>query len=237
MMAADRLDTPPAATADAPQGAFAGFPRGVRSTPVPNPVFGALLEQIDDLAELKCILRVIWLLHEKRGARVVSLRELLADRTLVAALSADGAPDPAAVRRALARAARRGVLATATDDTGQRLFALNGEPDRTALHKRAAHGPPLAPSGGPAPWEAATERPNIFAIYEDNVGMITPIIAEELKKAEADYPEHWIEDAIREAVSLNRRSWRYIVRILERWRHEGRGDGEPGKHPAKASRY
>ena len=226
------------AVADAKRpGAFAGFPRGVRSTPVPNPMFGALLEQIDDLAELKCSLRVIKLLHEKRGARVVSLRELLADRTLVAALSADGAPDPASVRRALVRVVERGVLATATDDKGQRLFALNGEPDRAALHNLAARGTPSATANGPAPWAAATERPNIFAIYEDNVGIITPIIAEELKKAESDYPEHWIEDAIREAVSLNRRSWRYIVRILERWQHEGKDDGESGARTTKASRY
>ena len=35
------------------------FPPRVRYTPVPNPLFGPLLEQIDDLAELKCTLRVI----------------------------------------------------------------------------------------------------------------------------------------------------------------------------------
>ena len=237
MMAAER-QTEGQASGRRP-GAFAGFPRDVRSTPVPNPVFGALLEQIDDLAELKCALRVIRLLHDKRGARVVTLRELLADRTLAVALSPDGAPDPQAVRRALARVVERGVLATTTNGKGQRLFALNGERDRAALSRLAADGASanVAPSGGPEPWEAATERPNIFAIYEDNVGMITPIIAEELQKAEADYPEGWIEDAIREAVSRNRRSWRYVARILERWRHEGRHDGKPGARTTKTSRY
>ena len=241
MMAATRRPPPPA---EAQPGAFAGFPRGVRSAPVPSPVFGSLLEQIDDLSELKCILRVIWLLHQKKGPRFVTLNEVLADRTLAAALSPDGAPDPDAVRRALGRAVRRGVLATAvippnagTDGAGQRLFALNGEQDRAALARLAGDAAPRPRFGEPMEWEAATERPNIFAIYENNVGMITPMIAEELERAEADYPAEWIEDAVREAVSLNRRSWRYIARILERWKHEGRDDGEPRRRTSKTSRY
>lgn len=234
MMTAERRPPPPA---EARPGTFAGFPRGMRFVPVPGPIFGSLLEQFDDLAELKCVLRVIWMLHRKKGARFVTLSEVLADRTLAAALSPDGAPSPDAVRAALARAVRRGVLATAAGDAGQRLFALNGEQDRAALARLAGAGAPSPRSDDPMEWEAATQRPNIFAIYEDNVGMITPMIAEELERAEADYPAEWIEDAVREAVSLNRRSWRYIARILERWKHEGRDDGEPGRRTAKTSRY
>ena len=242
MMTAERRATAPADTQGAP---FTGFPRGMRFVPVPGPIFGSLLEQIDDLAELKCILRVVWMLHRKKGTRVVTLTEVLADRTLAAALSLDGAPDPDAVRAALAGAVRRGVLATAGDTAGQRLFALNSEQDRAALARLAGDGAPPPPhltgsgqgSTDPMEWEAATKRPNIFAIYEDNVGMITPMIAEELERAEADYPAEWIEDAVREAVSLNRRSWRYIARILERWKHEGRDDGEPGRRTTKTSRY
>ena len=55
---------------------FSGFPRRVRSLPVPSPLFGELLEDIDDLSELKCLLRVIWLLQQKRGyPRYVTLAE------------------------------------------------------------------------------------------------------------------------------------------------------------------
>jgi DnaD/phage-associated family protein len=241
-MAAERH---PPAPAETRAGTFGGFPRGVRYVPVPSPVLDELLTQIDDLAELKCVLRVIWLLQRKRGSpRFVTLSEVLADRTLAAALSPDGAPDPDAVRRALGRAVRRGVLATTvipakagTDGSGRRLFALNSEQDRVALARQAGDDAAASRSREPAPWEAAVERPNIFAIYEDNVGMITPMIAEELERAEADYPTEWIEDAVREAVSHNRRSWRYIARILERWKHEGKDDGESGTRTAKTSRY
>jgi DnaD/phage-associated family protein len=75
----------------------------------------------------------------------------------------------------------------------------------------------------PAP---AMDRANIFTLYEQNIGILTPLIAEELKEAEKTYPASWIEDAFKEAVRLNKRSWRYISRILENWAAQGKGCGE-----------
>jgi DnaD/phage-associated family protein len=63
------------------------------------------------------------------------------------------------------------------------------------------------------------------------------MIADELKEAEELYPSTWIEEAFREAVSQNKRTWRYIARILERWEREGRTDGEPGRHLKKTGYY
>ena len=214
---------------------FPGFPRQVRYTPVPSPLFGPLLAQIDDLAELKCTLRFIWLLHQKRGfPRFVTLKELLADRTLVDALTADG------VRRALGLAVSRGTLIAATtgrNGDADRVYALNREEDRNALARITDE---IAGEGVPAdtpPWEGAPERSNVFALYEDNIGMLNPMIADELREAEELYPLDWLEDAFREAVGQNKRSWRYISRILERWEREGRSNGEPGRHLKKAGYY
>ena len=55
--------------------------------------------------------------------------------------------------------------------------------------------------------------------------MLTPMIADELREADKQYPETWIKDAIKEAVTLNKRNWRYIARILEHWSTEGKDDG------------
>ena len=66
-------------------------------------------------------------------------------------------------------------------------------------------------------------------MYEDNIGLLTPIIAQELKDAELTYPADWIEDAFREAVSYNKRNWRYVQRILEKWAANGRGTDSGGK--------
>lgn len=72
---------------------------------------------------------------------------------------------------------------------------------------------------------------NIFALYESNIGQLTPMITEELKAAERDYPAEWIEDAIKEAVDHNKRNWKYVEAILKRWQTDGRDSG--GVHQQK----
>jgi DNA replication protein len=70
--------------------------------------------------------------------------------------------------------------------------------------------------------QAQIERPNIFILYEQNIGLLSPLIADELKDAEDQYPSEWIEAAFREAVLQNKRKWSYIRAILRRWETEGR---------------
>jgi DnaD/phage-associated family protein len=70
------------------------------------------------------------------------------------------------------------------------------------------------------------ERPNVYTLYEQNIGLLTPIMAEKLQDAEGLYPQEWINAAFEEAVLNNKRNWRYIERILERWTLEGRQSGK-----------
>jgi DnaD/phage-associated family protein len=69
-------------------------------------------------------------------------------------------------------------------------------------------------------------RPNAFRLYEQNIGPLTPLIADQISRAIEEYPDDWIEDALSEAVAYNRRSWRYVTRILENWQAAGRKDQE-----------
>ena len=223
---------------------FNGFPDRVRSVPAPAPLFGALLEQIDDLAELKCLLRILWLLQQKKGyPRFVTHSEALADRALATAI---GSEDHA-ISTALDACVRRGTLAMAiidNDGNEERLYALNTGRDRRALAQATSDAFVVGHSQTeptPEPWDATIERPNIFALYESNIGMLSPMIADELKEAETLYPQEWIADAFREAAVQNVRNWRYIVRILESWEREGRrrgqGDGKSRRYSKKVSRY
>ena len=216
---------------------FHGFPEKLRYTPVPAPLLGSLLGQIDDLAEMKVILRAVWLLHQKRTyPRYCLLADFLNDLTLVAAL---GGPSLAEVniRRSLDRAVKRGTLASATIH-GTIAFTLNVDRDARALHqmsddKQADYPPEKDPSA----WDGSTDQPNIFAMYEDNIGMLNPMIAEELKIAESSYPPTWIEESFRIAVVQNKRSWRYIANILDRWEREGKTDAGPLQSPTQTSYY
>lgn len=74
------------------------------------------------------------------------------------------------------------------------------------------------------------ERKNIFRLYEENIGIITPMMAEILKEDEKEYPAIWIIDAIQIAVERNKRNWSYVRGILKKWKKEGR-DGKDRKNP------
>lgn len=210
-------------------------PNNVRYTPVPNSIFGPVLEQIDDINELKCILRVIWLLHQKKGyPKYVGIKELLSDRILAKSLSESNEDLVTTIQDSLERAVAQGIMITnnkGDNGTFESLYALNlKNVDLNTVNRDTTDEESFG--NIPAP-ENIEQRPNIFSLYEDNVGLLTPMIAEKLKEAEDLYPRTWIEKAFREAVENNKRSWRYIITILNSWERQGRADGGTGRHPEK----
>ena len=71
---------------------------------------------------------------------------------------------------------------------------------------------------------ATTANENLRKIskfYEENIGMLTPAIAESLKDIAEKYPPGWFQEALKEAVKSEHRNLKYIEAILERWRTEG----------------
>jgi len=208
---------------------FSGFPPGkVRSVSIPEPVFTELIPLIDDLAELKLTLHVLWRLGRQRGkVRYLRRAELASDQALLSGL---GDVPAETLSGTLERAVERGTLLrikASIGETTEELYFANTPRGRAAVEA-------IARGEWPDELESAG-RPNIFTLYEQNIGLLTPLIADELREAEQAYPPDWIEDAFREAVSLNKRSWKYIRAILERWRTEGRGD-ETGRRPREADR-
>ena len=208
---------------------FSGFPSGkVRNVNIPEPVFTELIPLIDDLAELKLTLHVLWRLERQRGkVRYLRLADLLTDQMLLSSL---GHTDTRLLSEALEHAVERGTLlrvAANQGGTSEEIYFANTPKGRAAAEA-------IARGEWPNELESAG-RPNIFVLYEQNIGMLTPLITEELREAEQTYPPEWIEEGFREAVSLNKRSWKYIRAILESWRTEGRGD-ETGRRPREADR-
>ena len=211
---------------------FAGFPSRMQFTAVPNFFFSTVLPQISDIAELKTTLHIFEALHRKRGyPRFTTYRELLSNKSLVSSLRETAKSPDEALRNALEMATRRGTilhLVLDRDGVSENVYFLNTERDRQIVAK--IQNGELSLSGLKAKGQTYTEveteeQPDIFTLYEQNIGMLTPMIAEELLEAEKLYPVTWIKEAFKEAVSLNKRSWRYIARILERWATEGKSDG------------
>ena len=220
---------------------FSEFPKNVRFTPVPNHVFGPLLEQINDLSELKCTLRIIWLINQKKGyMRYVTLDELIIDKVLARAIDKNGVSFSTKIQSVLDQTVNRGTLITCgIDNKGshRQIYMVNTDHSRKIIDRIRKEGTSLCVVPRSDPDMGAVSRPNIFVLYEDNIGVISPMIAEELIEAEKTYSIRWIEEAFREAVGNNKRNWRYIARILERWETEGKQNGNVGRYPKENSYY
>ncbi|MDD5189958.1 MAG: DnaD domain protein [Dehalococcoidales bacterium] len=209
---------------------FAGFPARSDFTPVPAVFYSLLLPEIDDIDELKITLQLFRLLYPRKGfPRYVTLTELMNDANVGTSLKSGGENGNAPLTRGLEKAVKRGAilsLQVAKGDIAETIYLLNTAADREALEKIREGEISLTgldvKSSGRA---VAMAPPNVYTLYENNIGILTPLVAEELKDAEKNYPVQWIEDAIREAVNANKRNWRYIARILERWQTEGKKDG------------
>jgi DNA replication protein len=168
--------------------------------PLPDSFFTREVPKIQDLAELKVVLYVFYLVLRKPDhTQFVTYKEL---KTESCRLSAELGEET--LHQALDSAVEHCAILHST-------LNINGMLEDVYSLTVDSYQPPTI---------------NVFALYEQNIGMITPLIAEELKDAERLYPPQWIEEAFKIAVTLNKRSWKYIARILERWASEGKDSGE-----------
>ncbi len=212
-----------------------GFPRGVQFTPVPDPLLASLLEEIDSLGELKVVLRAVHALHKQRKVPAsIPFNELYSDRTVAAMLGVSGDELERTVDTAVESAIDRGIFLIAISDHGNRGIYLNTEPVRRALARQGIDFS-IKTVETAETWpdtEAALTKQDAVTFYEQNIGTVTPIVADNLHAALEEHPEDEVRLAIRKAAEANARSWNYIAAILRRWAEEGRpeelDDGRDG---------
>jgi DnaD/phage-associated family protein len=223
--------------------AFEGFPAGkLAQSDLPSLFFQQILAQVDDLAELKVILFALWYLGQQESKTAAIAYETFSnDRLLLQSL---GDAPQTALDAALAKAVVRGVLLeqdagpTSENPTlpAGTFYFLNAPEGRAAARAvQEGRWHPLMKS--PAPVELALERPNIYTLYEENIGPLTPLIAEDLREAEQTYRADWVEEAIHIAVKNNVRRWRYVEAILRGWQEEGRHEEDRGASEKDYLRY
>jgi DNA replication protein len=223
--------------------AFEGFPAGeLAHNQIPTVFFQSILAQVDDLAELKVILFALWYLGQQDSKSAAIAYETFSDdRLLIEGLGSD---PQAALDAALECAQARGVLLkqaagpTRDDPTlpvGVYYFLNSPEGQAAARAVQEGRWHPLLASLAPVALELT--RPNIYALYEENIGPLSPMIAEDLREAEQTYAAEWIEEAMHIAVQNNVRRWRYVEAILRGWKEEGRHEKDRGEPQKDYLRY
>jgi DNA replication protein len=188
---------------------FKGFTDSETFSVIPDKFFHQLLKQVEDIAELKVTLYLIWRIEHMEGPfRALNKMDFnVKDLGLAAGEISSG----------LEKAVKRGTILKVQREATV-YFLLNSPKGRAgaAAIENGQWNPKTGISAPPV------ERPNVFKLYEENIGPLTPMIADALKDAEGMYPPEWISESIELAVKNNKRSWRYCEAILNRWKEEGR---------------
>ena len=192
---------------------FSDFNDSETFAQIPDSFFRHLLNEVDDLDELKVTLYALWRIGNMEG-RIHFLRR----QDFVDCIPA---PDSA-----LEKAVKRGSLLKALPPTSDQIPLIN---DPALYFLNSPRGRAAAASFSQGDWQPDVtdsmppppERPNIFKLYEENIGPLTPLIADAIRDAEKTYPPAWVSEALGIAVKNNKRNWKYVEVILRRWKEEG----------------
>jgi len=200
---------------------FPGFTSSETFTQIPDSFFRKLMNAIDDPAELKVTLYALWrFAHMEGAAHFLRHADFAKDAEFLRSIGAadlDATLETAVRRGILLKVSPRGEEREEQNETGEFYF-LNSPRGRAAaesVQKGEWRPEASRPSAPPV------ERPNIYKLYEENIGPLTPLIADALKDAEQTYSPEWAAEALEIAVKNNKRNWKYVEAILKRWKVEG----------------
>ena len=202
---------------------FKGFTDSETFTQLPDGFFHHLLKDIQSADELKVTMYFLWRVEHMDGPFRALCQTDFDAKDL--GLSVEE------TQSGLEKAVKRGSILKSEHEADEFYF-LNSPRGRAAAEAfakgqwresaRILSSPPM-------------ERPNVFKLYEENIGPLTPLIADALKDAEESYPDEWIADAIGLAVKNNKRNWKYVEAILKRWKEEGTHGQKDQQNSGKGS--
>lgn len=211
---------------------FNGFPAGKQETIiVPALFFSELLPRIDHLGEMKVTLYCLWALQKQPGEyRYVRFTEAAKDTLFLAGLAPRPDDQVPTLRDGFERCVARGTLlhlhVTFEHDTDEFYF-MNTERGRQSV--QALENGEWLPDERLRPIGLEVVRPSIYAIYEQTIGPLTPMIAQQLQDAVQTYSPEWVMDAMQVAVDRGVRKWTYIVAILEGRLSRGQKGAKPSQ--------
>lgn len=209
---------------------FGGFPGIGKATAIPNLFLTTVLPELESVDALLAFLLVSQVTQEQRGEAPFATADQIwatpGARKTFNRLGGGREGLERGLEACREAAALLGVRLNGPAGS-EWLYFVNNPASRKAIARARAGDLKLKPETVVAPIETEA-RPDIFRMYEEQVGTITPLVGDRLIDAEETYPLEWIREAFREAAELNIRNWRYIERILQRWAEEGRANETVG---------
>jgi DnaD/phage-associated family protein len=210
-------DLPPAAPVDS-----------APAVSVPRALLDRLITSRSSVEEHRIVLLLVLLTRTGKADAAISEDAFVSDPAVIDAGKVDGTPIamPDWPYPAIEQAVAHGTILRFVVESpgGSRSWLLLNTVQNARLVSTMADNPDTVPE---IYWidesrpRVHVDRPTVFRLYEQNIGPLTPLIADRLIKALELYPAEWVESALEEAVAYNRRNWRYIARILENWAADG----------------
>ncbi len=203
---------------------FNGFTSSETFTQLPDS-FIHLLKEIEDAAELKVTLYAIWRIEHIEG-HFRALRET------------DFEPEALGmgleeIQSGLGKSVERGTMLRSEHDAD--VFYFLNSPRGRLTAEAFAKGQWRESAKA---FSAPMNKSNVFRLYEENIGALTPLLSDMLRDAEKNYPGAWFEEAFEIAVSRNIRNWKYVEAILTRWKEKGKDERKDQQDIVKdAKRY
>ena len=205
---------------------FNGFQENFKKfTGIPDEFFRELLPELDDINEIKLCLYILWKAYTIGDFGMpVTAADILLAKIFIGGLESSTEKTEKLVTEILEKAVVDNILLkNKSGSIGKpNIYFINSPLGRKAASEKSQ-------KFQPANITLDHIQPNIFRLYQENIGPLTPIIADALREAEDTYPVEWVEEAIKIAVQNNVRRWRYVESILDRWQKEGR-DGTDREH-------
>src|SRR3990172_5607770 len=200
---------------------FKGFTDSESFTQLPDTFFQKLMPEIDDTAELKVTLFLLWQVQHMEGPYRALRQADFEGETLGLPMDEVAAGLEKAIRRGSILERRPERSAEEVEHEAEVFYFLNSPRGRAAAEPFAKGERREAGKFISAP---LVERPNLFKLYEENIGPLTPMIADMLKDAEETYSQEWVAEALEIAVKKNIRNWKYVEAILKRWKEKGKDE-------------
>ena len=206
---------------------FKGFSDKDTFTQIPDAFFHHILNQSDDPLEIKVTLYVLWrIAHMESHSRSLCRSEIMEDEAFMGGIS------ESELDAGLEKALQRGSLLRVENEKDG--FYFLNSPGGRAAAEALEKGDWLEAARGVS--HPPRERPNIFRLYENKIGLLTPMLADELRDAEKVYSEDQIAYAFEEAVRRNKRTWKYVEAILRNRKEEMDGKEQDRRDPEKDRR-